>query len=125
MLHGWALTFGVTQGQEDVVIQELDVDDPPIAARVQAGDLVERRMRGAADAVDNFDLRFEYANCTALISTMPSMRAPVWKKLTAEWVLFRYHSGVRDSVHTILGSNYQYLATCKPRGMSARSDLRV
>lgn len=79
MLESLAHTFGEAQGQQDFVVQELDVNYPPIAARVQARDLVERRGRRAADAVDNFDLRFEYAGLRGggLISTVSSIPAPI------------------------------------------------
>lgn len=52
----------MAQGQEDIVIEELDVNYPPAAAWVQARAVVESRRRGAADAVDDFDFCFEDAD---------------------------------------------------------------
>jgi hypothetical protein len=62
VLDVWGHTFGVAQGQEDIVIEELDVNYPPAAAWVQARAVVESRRRGAADAVDDFDFCFEDAD---------------------------------------------------------------
>lgn len=72
-------TFGVAQGQEDIVIQELDVDYPAVAPAIQAVDLIERRRRGAADAVDNLDLVFEDSDWRTILSTEPSLTASLGK----------------------------------------------
>lgn len=55
-------TFGVAQSQQDIIVQELDVNYPAVAAWIQAADVVGSRGRGAADSVDNLYLGFKYAD---------------------------------------------------------------
>lgn len=49
----------MAQCQEDIVVQELDVNYPAAAAWFQAAAAVERRRRGATNAVDNLDIGLE------------------------------------------------------------------